>query len=672
MSWKPVLIFYFSLFSLPGVYAQSCSSLGQTPATAFPVCGTSSFTQQTVPACGGRSIPVPGCGNDGAAYGDLNPFWYKFTCFAGGTLGFTITPLTDSDDYDWQLFDITGHEPAEVYTNHALYVASNWSANPGATGTASNATSFTNCAGYNYPNKSKMPTLVEGHQYLLLISHFTSINQSGYTLNFGGGTADITDPKEPHLQKVRAFCDGKSIVVKLNKKMRCGSLAPDGSDFVISDPANSVIGATAQACLSGFDMDSVTVTLKNALPPGNYTLAMAKGSDGNTLLDYCDRNIQEGELLPFEVLPVAPTPMDSLVTPGCMPQSLQLVFKRPVRCGSIAPDGSDFMLTGQPGITIVSAAGSCNDGNTSEVINLQLNQPIVQKGAFTITLRSGNDGNTIIDECGAETPPGAVLNFVSKDTVSARFDFTIRYGCKSDTVFYTHPGDNEVNEWVWTFDDHSLAYSSNPEKIYTEFGLKNTRLKVSNGLCSDSITTDVFLDNVLEAGFEAPDFICPQDRVHFINTSKGNIISWNWFLGDGTESTLESPPLQLYATPLTDRELNIRLSVTNNLHCSDTAEKQIKLVSSCYIDIPSAFTPNGDRLNDYLYPLNAYKARNLIFRVYNIYGQKLFETTGSSKKWDGTYKGKPQGTGTYIWTLEYTHTDTGRKFELRGTTTLIR
>ena len=104
----------------------------------------------------------------------------------------------------------------------------------------------------------------------------------------------------------------------------------------------------------------------------------------------------------------------------------------------------------------------------------------------------------------------------------------------------------------------------------------------------------------------------------------------------------------------------------------DTAVKKVKLVSSCYIDIPSAFTPNDDNLNDYLYPLNAYKASNLIFRVYNLYGQKVFETTDRLKKWDGTINGKMQGSGTYVWTLQYIHTDTGRVFHLKGTTTLLR
>ncbi|MGZ8551733.1 MAG: gliding motility-associated C-terminal domain-containing protein, partial [Chitinophagaceae bacterium] len=99
---------------------QVCTTLGQNPSTAFPVCGTNTFHQSTVPVCGGASIPGPCNGVDGVTLSDLNPYWYRFTCFATGTLGFTITPANLADDYDWQLFDITGHNPNDVFTNASL------------------------------------------------------------------------------------------------------------------------------------------------------------------------------------------------------------------------------------------------------------------------------------------------------------------------------------------------------------------------------------------------------------------------------------------------------------------------------------------------------------------------------------------------------------------------
>ena len=96
------------------------------------------------------------------------------------------------------------------------------------------------------------------------------------------------------------------------------------------------------------------------------------------------------------------------------------------------------------------------------------------------------------------------------------------------------------------------------------------------------------------------------------------------------------------------------------------------MAPNCYISVPSAFTPNGDGLNDYLYPLNAYKATDLIFRVYNRYGQVIFETKDWTMKWDGTYKNQPQASGTYVWTLEFTEPISHKRIAQKGTTVLIR
>lgn len=663
-----LLIFFFTK-----LYSQTCTTLGQTPGTAFPVCGTSTFTQQTVPACGGRSIPVPGCGNDGADYGDLNPYWYRFTCFTSGTLGFTITPHTLSDDYDWQLFDITLHNPEDVFTNSALYVTSNWSAISGATGTAPNATAVTNCAGLGYPNKSKMPELVAGRQYILLVSHFTSTNQSGYTLDFNGGTASITDPKVPALEKARAYCDGARVILKLNKKMRCNTLAADGSDFKINSPSVGVIGAVAPACSTSFDMDSVIVNLSAPLAPGNYTLTIQNGTDGNTLMDNCDRSIAENETVDFTIEPIAPTSMDSIAAVGCAPDLLQLIFKKGIRCSSIAPDGSDFWVAGPSPVHIVSAYGDCNSDAVSEVIYLKLSQPIVVGGNYNVTLKPGGDLNTIIDECGEETPAaGQVVYFSTKDTVSASFSHNILWGCGIDTISLLHNGGNGINTWLWSFEDGSSANGQVFEKIYSVFGTKTTTLVVSNGVCSDTLSKNILLDNELKADFQVSEFACPNDSLPLKNVSIGKIATWNWNFGNGSRSNLQIPPSIQYPAPMTDRLYEITLNVVDSFGCPSSARQIVNVVSSCFVAIPSAFTPNNDNLNDYLYPLNAYKAENLLFRVYNVYGQKVFETTDRFKKWDGTFKGQPQRSGTYVWTLYYIHQDTRKVFDLKGTTTLIR
>ncbi len=112
--------------------------------------------------------------------------------------------------------------------------------------------------------------------------------------------------------------------------------------------------------------------------------------------------------------------------------------------------------------------------------------------------------------------------------------------------------------------------------------------------------------------------------------------------------------------------------VQNNRNCADTIMKQMRVLNNCYIAVPTAFTPNGDALNEYLYPTNAFKAADLEFRVYNRLGQVVFETKDNTRKWDGTYKGLLQPSGTYVWTLTYRHIDTNERFSSKGTSVLIR
>ena len=135
---------------------------------------------------------------------------------------------------------------------------------------------------------------------------------------------------------------------------------------------------------------------------------------------------------------------------------------------------------------------------------------------------------------------------------------------------------------------------------------------------------------------------------------------------------LQTPPKQFYATSSNIHDVLVQLIVTNSIGCSDTATNIIRVAGNCYIAIPKAFTPNGDGLNDFLYPTNAYKAKDLSFVVYNRLGQKIFETHDWTNKWDGTFKGNPQDTGTYVWVLSYTNTDTGQKIQQKGSTVLIR
>jgi gliding motility-associated-like protein len=367
--------------------------------------------------------------------------------------------------------------------------------------------------------------------------------------------------------------------------------------------------------------------------------------------------------------------MDSISKLGCAPDELQLVFRKNIDCTSIAADGSDFvvsLISGSTPVSVIGAVGNCSADGFTPVIKVKLSAPIQTRGTYQIQLVTGSDGNTIIDECNQQTPAGATLIFNTKDTVNANFSYNIKYGCDRDTINYTHDGRNEVNLWKWNFDRTRSSSLQSPTILYGSFGLKKTYLIVSNGVCRDSSdTVSIFLDNELKAAFEASPYVCPNEQAVFKNNSIGNIISWQWDFGNGVISNLPSPAPQSYVVAGTTRNVFPRLYVQNNIGCFDTAIQKIEIPNSCYIAVPNAFTPNGDGLNDYLYPLAAYKATDLLFRVYNRVGQMVFETTDWTKRWNGKFKGQPADMGTYVWILTYTNTETGKRILQKGTTILL-
>ncbi len=654
-----------------------CTALGQNPNTAFPVCGTTSFQQLIVPICSGPGLFVPGCTvGGGSSYDNKNSFWYKFTCYQSGTLSFLIKPNTPSDDYDWQLYDVTGINPSDVFANPNNIVTGNWAGTYGNTGASATGVAGIECGSSpadNKPTFAASPNLVVGHNYLLLIVHFDN-TQSGYSLSFGGGSAVITDPLEPHLLLAKAPCDGTEIRIKLNKKMKCNSIATDGSDFTVIGPLGNIlnpISALADECSGGFDFDSLSIFMAAPLSVGTYTVKVKNGIDGNTLKDNCDREIPIGEAQSFTVFPLFPTPMDSLTTPKCAPDSLVLIFKKGIKCSTIEPGGTDFFITGPYPVTIISASVICTRGVSNKIV-LKLSAPMQVGGTFFVNLKTGTDGNTIFDECDVQTPLPDDVAFEIKDTVNADFNFIINYACKINTINYTYPS-NSVTNWTWTFGSAPNSTLQNPVITYTNFEPKITTLIVTNGVCTATASKPIIFDNYLKAGFEVTPVICPTNPAAFKNTSVGNINAWQWIFGNGTLSADKNLLPQTY-TPNSSSDYNAipQLIITNNYGCNDTVSAKVKVVYSCFIAVPTAFTPNGDKVNDYLYPLKAYKSTNLRFSVYDRFGNRLFLGTDWQQKWDGKYKGEKQNAGTYVWTLEYTNMETNKAVFEKGTSILIR
>lgn len=91
---------------------------------------------------------------------------------------------------------------------------------------------------------------------------------------------------------------------------------------------------------------------------------------------------------------------------------------------------------------------------------------------------------------------------------------------------------------------------------------------------------------------------------------------------------------------------------------------------STTIFIPNTFTPNNDGKNDVFY-VHSNGIQTMKIRVFNQWGEKIFESTDQAKGWDGKYKGKVQPVGVYVYAFNATLSD-GSTVKRKGSISLIR
>ncbi len=667
-----LLLCLFGLFTTPA-FSQPCTTLGQTPATAFPVCGTKIFQQTTVPFCTNNSnLVVPGCTTQ--LYGDKNPFYYKFTCYVSGTLGFVITPAQPNEDYDWQLYDITGKNPTAIYNDVSTVVTGNWSGSSGPTGTSATGVNFIQCASdpsVAFPTFAAMPNLIAGHEYLLMISHYSD-TPNGYDLSFtNGGNAVITDPLQPVMQKVTPDCDGSKITLKLNKKIRCNTITATGSEFSLSPAVATIVSAVTDSCAFGFDFDEVTLTLSTPLTSNIYELVINNGTDVNTLLDICGNEIPQGSRIQFEYILPQPILADSVGKPACATDSILVYYPKKIRCSTVSPNGADFTITGPTPVTVIGATGNCVNDLTDYVV-VKLASPILTQGNYTLSIDPGIDGSPVFDLCGQPILP-QTLSFSTADTVNANFTFTNAMGCQRDTLSFSHNGANGVSKWNWIFNNGTSITTQSNTIIWPAKSSNTVQLIVDNGTCKDTANSNIELDNEVKAIFTMPSIICPEDLLQVKNESEGLIDAWRWNFDVVATSNLKDPPPFLMPTLNREAYYTVKLVAFNTaIGCSDSTRKTLTVLDNCLIAVPTGFTPNNDGLNDFFRPNNAIKADNYEFKVFNRWGQLVFQTRNWQDKWDGRINGVLQTTGVYVWMLSYTHRDTGKAFFQKGTVALIR
>jgi|GEM_PF-2666689 len=112
---------------------------------------------------------------------------------------------------------------------------------------------------------------------------------------------------------------------------------------------------------------------------------------------------------------------------------------------------------------------------------------------------------------------------------------------------------------------------------------------------------------------------------------------------------------------------------TDQFNCKSTDSITVNVIDPPRIFLPTAFSPNGDGLND-VFRITGKDIEELTaFKVYNRWGQMIYDNPNDlSQGWDGTYEGEVQNIGVYVYFVQFSYEGNPETETLKGTVTLVR
>ncbi len=203
---------------------------------------------------------------------------------------------------------------------------------------------------------------------------------------------------------------------------------------------------------------------------------------------------------------------------------------------------------------------------------------------------------------------------------------------------------------------------STPSKTIT-YSLMVVGANGCRSLVPDEVTVDVTPPIVIK--------VTPKDTVGYYGdqfqlnaTSVGTDYVWSPAAG------LSDPniPNPVYTV---NGDAILTVTATTQAGCKGTADVVIKVYNGPDLYVPSAFTPNGDGLNDIFRPFPVGIKELRYFRVFNKWGQMVYSTNILGQGWDGRLSGMDQPTGVFVWMVQGLTRD-GKLITKKGTVTLIR
>ncbi len=625
-------IFYFTLFLFFGKIATAQVPTIQDCLGAIPIC-TEIYTE-TVVANGSGNFPNEinsfSIGGHCCMSPEASPIWYTFTVNQTGDFGFTLTPNSIDDDYDWALFDITGKTCADIFTDPTTQVSCNSAGNPECHGpTGANGMSIYSLQGFGcetmpptlmngYSAHNAFVPVVQGNTYVLCVSNWSQ-STNGYTIDFGVssdiGIFDNIFPEVVDLE-TPADCDGDKIVVTFSENIQCSTI--DGSNFQIDGPGGPYT-TTVNSAICDQGGTYSTTFIVNVFPPileaGNFTIDLV--SDGLTeVLDLCD-NPSDLFSTSFDVIDFPLSNLD--------------IGNDTILCeGEIL--GLDATLNN-------ADTYQWQDGSTNPTLSVN------QTGLYSVTVT--NECNSLIDNI--------FIDFISLQPI------TIDLGndtmlCPNEiyTLDATWNGGISYN-WQDGFDGSVYSVS--------ESGLYEVEVVGTCGEVGTAMVEITYDDTPLDIDLGVDSLLCEEDGFYFLNATHPNALNYLW--NDGTTSPLlQATESGIYSVTVTDN-CNTEIDEISLIYTNCTI---------CEVYVPNAFSPDFNGYNDFFRPYSNCILENYTMKIFNRWGALVFESNNIDTGWDGRLNNKDVDEGVFVYLLEFEVNQMGETLskQLSGDVTVVK
>jgi len=235
-------------------------------------------------------------------------------------------------------------------------------------------------------------------------------------------------------------------------------------------------------------------------------------------------------------------------------------------------------------------------------------------------------------------------------------------------------GFSDALQYVWTQNTPNLSDTSIRNPTVSGIGLFVDTLTISypivpgpNGTFGCAIRDTVTVHAVIGRVVTDVTASATIEYGGYIQLNADNEVIYYWTPDNGT---LSNPNINdPIATPSVTTTYTVYGLDTNG--CLDSAYVTVYVDSTTEGGIPTAFTPNGDHLNDIFRVVGSKYDKMVEFRVFNRWGQNVFYTNDKNQGWDGTFQGVPQDMGVYNYVI-IVATPGGENITYKGNVTLIR